>query len=181
MQHSWTTIKYRNILNVGGAVAISILISTPAGGQTRPTPLPPAVKEYVASLDETCRDLGERPDRARAYIKRVDVTGDKIPDYVIDDGDYMCGATPHMLVGASGGAGNTVFAANAQGGATLAYDEFAGMGIRVGRSRAGHIAALVTVAQGCGATAKAGSCERPLIWNVSTRKMSFGPPQSPGQ
>ena len=179
MRHFQIGAAHWNVFGIGGVIASSILVSTSAAGQVNSAPLPASVKEYVALLNETCRDLGERPDRTLAYMKRVDVTGDKIPDYVIDDGDYMCGATPSMLAGVSG-AGNTVFVGNAQGGAALAYEEGAGMGIRVGRSRAGHMAALVSVAEGCGATAKAGSCERPLIWNASTKKMSFGPPQSPG-
>lgn len=169
---------HRNSLGVGGIVVASILMLTPASGQTRSAPLPAAVKEAVRGLDETCREEGKGPDRTLSYVKRIDVTGDKIPDYVIDDSEYMCGTTPYVMVGATGLSSVSVFVADAKGGAVLAYDDWASMGIRVGKSPTGDSVALVVVDRGCGRAVNSdGNCERPLRWNASTRKMSFGPPQ----
>jgi hypothetical protein len=174
-----TTLFWRFGL-AGMAAAWSLALPLTSFGQAAGAKIPPAVRSYIQEMDRACKDLGENPDRTLAYVKRADVTGDKITDFVIDDGDYMCGGQPQMLVGQAGG-GNVVFMGDAKGGATLVYDEGVGMGIRVARSRAGQVVALVTVAQGCGATAKnAGSCERPLIWNPATKKMRFGPPQPLG-
>ena len=165
---------------VGVAAACSFGLPSVSFGQAAGAKMPLAVRSYIREMNQACKDLGETPDRTLAYVRRADVTGDKITDFVIDDGDYMCGAQPQMLAGQAG-AGNVVFMGDASGGATLVYDEGAGMGIRVGKSRAGQTAALVIVAQGCGAAAKnAGSCERPLIWNPTSKVMRFGPPQPLG-
>lgn len=162
------------------AAALSLGLPSTSFGQAVAAKLPASVRGYIQVLDQTCKDLGETPDRTLAYVKRADITGDKITDFVIDDGDYMCGGRPHMLAGQAG-AGNVVFVGDVKGGATLAYDEGVGMGIRLAKSHAGHFVALVTVVDGCGAAAKrAGSCERPLIWNPATKKMRWGPPQPLG-
>lgn len=140
---------------------------------------PATVTAHLRKLDNDCRELGETPSRQLGHVKRVDVTGDGVADYVFDEGEYMCGSTPYMFAG-NGGAGIQVFVGDPNGGAVLAYDSF-GPGVRVGANRAGRTAVIVT-AQGapCGSLAQAradqATCERTLIWNAATRKMVPGPP-----
>lgn len=168
------------------AISICGVISLSSGGiayaQASTAQWPAPVRAYIRELDATCKELGEAPDRKFAYVRRTDLTGDNVIDYVIDDGDYMCGSSPYML-GGQAGAGNAVFVGTANGGAILAY-EVLGSGIRVGKSKSGSPVALVaTTGASCGASPKlkaAGSCERPLTWNPATKKMTYGPPQAIG-
>lgn len=168
------------------ALALSCIFTVSSCGianaQTSAAQWPAPVRTYIRHLDNTCRELDEAPDRKLSYVQRADVTGDGLLDYVIDDGDYMCGSTPYMLAGQAG-APNVVFVGTANGGATLAY-EVLGTGIRIGKSKSGRPVALAsTIGADCGASPKlkaAGSCERPLVWNPTTKMMTFGPPQANG-
>ena len=172
---------------VGGVVMAAMagsILFAPTVGATQSAPAvavrwPASVTAHVRELDSRCRDEGGTPPRPSSHVKRVDVTGDGIADFVFDNGEYDCGTDLPVFMG-NGGAYFQVFVGDAKGGAVLASDGFA-PSVRVGVNKSGHTRVIVTF-QGapCGSFAEARAdqalCERTLIWNPSTREMRPGPP-----
>jgi len=144
--------------------------------QAAPSPLPDPVNKYLVKLEQDCLSKSYRgwlPKTDPSVVQQVDVNGDGITDYIINDSLVECEMGAAFRHG-NGGTGVTVFAGTSKG-AVLAYEDTV-FDIRAEGGRAwvmvgGHL---------CGqhefkSRAEAISCERELLWDPKSQKLEMAP------
>lgn len=77
-----------------GLLGLMASLALPLAGQAQNAPA--AVSARMAQLDGACRRAGGRPQE-QAYVQVRDFTGDARPDFLIAEGDYVCGGRPGMF------------------------------------------------------------------------------------
>lgn len=154
-----------------GLVAALLL---PAADAAQPLPSP--VIAQLQELIATCRDVGGRPEAARV-LRRADLTGDGITDYIIDVAGFECAGA--WAVFGERAKAVTVLVGDGRGGAAPGFEALV-WGVRVKRGGAGMRLWLVVAAADCGLPpapdfASERFCERPLVWNAAARRFLFAP------
>lgn len=143
--------------------------------------LPDEVKRYVSELDRSCRRNGSTPAEHPQLVRSVDLTGDAIPDYVIDVGRYQCIGSLSMFFGAHVGNPVVIFVGSRGRTVRKAYDSYA---YQVFLEHSGQLPRvhLVVAALACGQKLEANApfsdwefCSRPLDWNAEKGAFVFAP------
>ena len=126
-------------------------------------------------MDAMCRDVGGTPGDKAGLLRSVDLNGDGVPDWVLDQGVYACNGAA-SLFGGSGGSSVMVWAGLSGGGAGQPFGQ-AAHGAKIENGRL-----WLTVGGGfCGqntaglSRAEMTYCERPLAWDARARKFDFAP------
>jgi len=148
--------------------------------EAKETNIPDAVIAEIKSLENECRleeSSTPQSDSNYDYIKRADLNGDGIDDYVIEDGYVPCEAGASFRHG-NGGTGVIIFAGTSNG-AIKAFDKTV-FGISIEGASSKPVAWVAVGGHYCGqktfvSRAAAIRCDRPLIWNASSKQFNFAP------
>jgi hypothetical protein len=139
-------------------------------------PLPAAVAKAVKETAAICTEVGGKADMSQA-VKRADLNGDGIEDYVLDVGSVNCDGAASVYGDREKGV--LVYVGDGKGGATEAFND---MSYGVTLEGTGPAAKLwLTVSgQACGKPpakdfASEKFCDRAIVWNAKTRKFDFAP------
>ncbi|MDE2270493.1 MAG: hypothetical protein KGJ94_00740 [Xanthomonadaceae bacterium] len=163
-------------------VVVSFVLLTGVGSAWGRSPhgLPAVVRAKVAEMDKTCRQVGAKPELSPHLVIVADLTGDGVPDFVIDEGAYQCRGAASLFSG-SAGSQMSVYVGTRDGQAFKAFsrDDF---GVKIDRSA--NPARLYVGVGGrlCGqqvtpdmSLADYTTCWRPLVWDAKHRNMAFAP------
>ena len=139
-------------------------------------PLPAVVAKAVKEVAAVCNENGGKADMTNA-IKRADLTGDGIEDYVLDVGSVNCDGAASVYGDREKGV--LVYVGDGKGGATEAFND---MSYGVTLEGTGPAAKLWLAVSGqlCGKPpakdfASENFCDRAIVWNAKTRKFDYAP------
>ena len=142
--------------------------------------LPLAVQKELADMVKSCRDVGGKPMKSPELLVIADLTGDGLPDFVINQGAFICDGAASLFSG-SGGSQMSAYVGTPDG---QAFQAFSSGSFDVKVDKAVNPAKLQVVVGGqlCGQRVTANmprseykSCWRPVDWNATKRKMDFAP------
>jgi hypothetical protein len=164
-------------MNIGRfTLAGSVVLVWCVAAQAAAPPLPAVVAKAVKDTAAICTEVGGKPDTSNA-VKRADLNGDGIEDYVLDGGSVNCDGAASVYGDREKGV--IVYVGDGKGGATEAFNDMSyGMAIQ-GTGSAAKLWLTVS-GQSCGKPpakdfASENFCDRPIVWNAKTRKFDFGP------
>ena len=139
------------------AILISSAISATQAKAAQPLP-----HEVQSAVDDAIRDCHEKVKFEKGFLTRRDINGDGIDDFILDYGQFACGANSLLYCG-SAGCVTEVFASLSGGKFAKVLDEnVRGIEFKTVRGRPAMLLELHGSA--CG---KAGSapCSATLYWN----------------
>ena len=168
------------MLNRTGVIASTalLLVLGSVRAQT-PTKYPAAVDAKIAELAKDCHGFGKF-EASPGFVTVADLTGDGVPDYILDEGRIGCKQAASMFQG-SLGFSVEIFAGSAKGGAAEAFSHGV---VALHLDEHSKPATLYLAVGGplCGQHvtpdtpfADMESCWRPVRWNAATRKMELSP------
>ena len=141
-----------------------------------PDRLPAAVAADLKAVADECSGVGGRPITKDA-ARRVDLTGDGRDDFVLYNGWITCENAASVY-------GDrhkrlAVYAADTQGGAAIAYEDWVYDARVEGSGREASLW-LTTSGEGCGrkpvaSFANEAFCDRAIVWNGATKKFAYAP------
>jgi hypothetical protein len=154
---------------------VAVLFSCAAVHAATP-PLPAVVAKALKETAAICTEVGGKPNTSQA-IKRADLNGDGIEDYVLDVGSVGCEGAASVYGDREKGV--IVYVGDGKGGAKEAFN---GMSYGATLEGSGAAAKLwLTVSGGsCGKPpakdfASENFCDRAIVWNAKTQKFDFAP------
>lgn len=162
------------------SIACIILISLSAAVLGEVAKLPASVKKELSEMRTMCRGVGGKPTKSPKLVLIADLTGDGLPDYVIDQGAFGCKGAASLFSG-SGGSQMLAFVGTADGQAVQAFSSGT-FGVKVDNTS--KPAELLVMVGGtlCGQKATLNMartdhelCWRPVVWNDTNRKLEFAP------
>jgi hypothetical protein len=139
-------------------------------------PLPAAVAKAVKETAAICTEVGGKADTSQA-VKRADLNGDGIEDYVLDVGSVNCDGAASVYGDREKGV--LVYVGDGKGGVTEAFNDMSyGMTLE-GTGPAAKLW-LTVMGRQCGKPAakdfaSENFCDRALVWNAKTRKFDYAP------
>ncbi|WP_337185174.1 hypothetical protein [Phenylobacterium sp.] len=148
-------------LAAAGLVAAGLAFVLPATAQPQPR-VPSIVMDHLKSLEARCRAAGGQPGGGR-FIVAQDFTGDRRPDYLVSEGDYICTGRPNLFR-ENGEAQVDIFVTDASGQAPRVFaDKLIGFRVLAGTPAKIQIARRGAV---CGpGAAPTTQCATQLAWN----------------
>lgn len=142
--------------------------------------LPTVVRQALAEMAKSCREVGGKPMPAPDLLQVADLTGDGLPDFVIDQGAFDCQGAASLFSG-TGGSGMSAYVGTPDGQATEAFSSYT-FGVRIDRQARPARLHVVVGGKLCGQRVPAGmahsdekSCWRPVDWHAGRRTMQFAP------
>jgi len=157
-----------------------LALSDPAAGQAGTAKLPPQVQRELMSMVKACRDAGGKPGKSPSLLVIVDLTGDRVADFVIDQSAFNCEGAASLFSG-TGGSELIIYAGAGHGKAVKVF-EHGVMEVKVDKTAS---PASVKVAVGgvfCGqrssqslARSDLQACWRSLEWSASKNRVEFAP------
>jgi hypothetical protein len=162
------------------AATVAMLLAGSVAGQAGAPKLPPQVQHELMSLVKTCRDAGGKPGKSPALLVIADVTGDRVADFIIDQGSFNCDGAADLFSGVAGSQ-VVIYAGTGKGQVAKVFDQGV---VEVKVDKGASPAAIKVMVAGalCGqrtagkaAMSKAKTCWRPLLWNASKKRMELGP------
>jgi hypothetical protein len=158
----------------------AILLSFGFAQAQAPKKLPVAVQKELAEMMKTCRDVGGKPMKSPDLLLVADLTGDGLPDYVIDQASFSCEGAASLFSG-SGGSQISAYVGTPDGQAFQAFSS-GSFGVKIDKEDKPARLHLVVGGQLCGQRVSANmarsdykSCWRPVNWNARNRKLEFAP------
>lgn len=138
------------------------LLGVPRTAATHGQP-PQVLLDAAGRLDRACENAGGRPARG-AFLIAQDFSGDGVPDYLVNEGNYECSGRPNAFV-EDKQAHVDIYVADGRGGATLVYrDRLLAVRVLDGRP---HRVQVAQRGAGCGASSTAATeCGGTLRWNA---------------
>lgn len=161
---------------ISSIALLPVLGAGPAWAQSN---YPAAVQNRIDEMTTMCSGIGT-PLNSPDLVTVVDVTGDGVPDYILDEAAFNCdgGAS---LFSSSGGASVSVFIGTPAGGAFKAFEHGAFAVKLDQRARPARVY-LAVAGPLCGqhvtrdmSHADYKGCLRPLRWDADARTMDFAP------
>ncbi|MBL0320403.1 MAG: hypothetical protein IPP74_14105 [Alphaproteobacteria bacterium] len=163
-------------------IFISLALS-PNGASARAAKeahIPDAVIAEIKSLEEGCRlekSTSQQTESKYDYVKRVDLNGDGVDDFILEDAYIPCEAGASYRHG-NGGTGVIIFA-NTPRGVIKAFDKTV-FGITIEKLESKATVWIKVGGHYCGQEifvdrASAISCDIPLVWNASTKQFNLAP------
>lgn len=155
-----------------------LLVLGSVRAQTR-TKYPAAVDARIAELAKECHGFGKFV-ASPGFVTAVDLTGDGVPDYILDEGQIGCEHAASMFQG-SLGFSVEIFAGSANGGAAEAFSHGVGA-LHLDKDSNPATLYLMVGGRLCGqhvtsdtSFSNMENCWRPVRWNAATRKMELAP------
>lgn len=139
-------------------------------------PLPAAVAAAVKEFADICRDVEGKPD-TREAVKRADLNGDGIEDYVVDVAGIVC--TGAWSIFGDREKSVSVYVGDGKGAAVSAFSDTAyGASLEV-RGKSAQLWLTVSGME-CGRKpardfASESFCDRSLVWNAAARRFDYAP------
>lgn len=169
------------MLSLGRAAACTAIVLSFGSAQAQaPKKLPVAVQKELADMAKTCREVGGKPMKSPDLLLVADLTGDGLPDYVIDQGGFNCEGAASLFSG-SGGSQMSAYVGTPDGQAFQAFAS-GSFGVKLDKEAKPTKLHVVVGGQLCGQRVTANmarsdhkSCWRPVNWNAKHRKMEFAP------
>ena len=157
------------------AASVVVLFCCAAARAADP-PLPAVVAKAVKDTVAVCTEVGGKADTSNA-IKRADLNGDGIEDYVLDVGSVNCEGAASVYGDREKGV--IVYVGDGKGGATEALNDMS-YGMKVEGTGPAAKLWLTVSGQSCGKPpakdfASENFCDRSVVWNAKTRKFDYGP------
>jgi hypothetical protein len=158
------------------AASVAVFFCCVTARAAAPPPLPAVVAKAVKETAAICTEVGGKPDTANA-VRRADLNGDGIEDYVLDVGSVNCEGAASVYGDREKGV--IVYVGDGKGGATEAFNDMSyGMAVE-GTGPAAKLWLTVS-GQSCGKPPAKGFasenfCDRAIVWNAKTRKFEYGP------
>lgn len=142
--------------------------------------LPVEVRQLIAEMEEECRGVDAVPESSPGLVNAVDLTGDGIDDYVIDQGAFVCNGAASLYFG-SGGSQMEIYVGMPDGHARPGFHH-GHFGVYI-EPTASSVAQVVLGlgGEGCGqdtdglSRAEFQSCLRPLVWDAERQEFDFAP------
>ena len=133
-------------------------------------------------MDLMCRNMDGKPANGPDLLRTIDLNGDSLPDYVLDQGAYVCDGAASLFSG-TGGSQLTVWVSTAPGGRVSKAFEGGHQGVKVDlehKPRAQLLLALSGVQCGQQLTpltsnAELQACWRPLSWDAKRKTLQLAP------
>ena len=144
--------------------------------QAASPPLPAVVAKAVKDTAAICTEVGGKPNTSQA-VKRADLNGDGLEDYVLDVGAVNCDGAASVYGDREKGV--LVYVGDGKGGAAEAFNDIAyGMTLE-GTGPAAKLWLTVS-GQSCGKPpakdfASEKFCDRAIVWNAKMRKFDYAP------
>lgn len=142
--------------------------------------VPHAVQSAMAELTQMCQDAGGKPISSPNLLRVADLTGDDVPDYILDQGAFNCDGAASLFSG-SGGSQMTIFVGMPGGKATQAFTSGT-FGMKLDKDSTPARLTVIVGAELCGqritasmARARYKSCWRPILWSASAKAFEFAP------
>lgn len=142
--------------------------------------LPVVVQKELAEMVKMCRDVGGKPMKSPGLLIIADLTGDGLPDFVINQGAFNCDGAASLYSG-SGGSQMSVYVGTPDGQAFQAFSS-GSFGVEVDKAVKPAKLKVVVGGQLCGQRITGNmprseykSCWRPVDWNDKKRKLDFAP------
>jgi len=137
--------------------------------------LPEAVEEELSERLDAC--LGKPPLKSPGFLIITDLTGDSIPDFVIDYVELNCSG--RGMFSGSGGSQVQIYVGTKGGQAFKAF-RHGKFSVKIDKKTKPARLMLGVGGVLCGQTnftskASAWACMRPVIWNDRTREFEFAP------
>lgn len=165
-------------MRTGLVLATAIAAAGPAASQNA-TKAPPQVQRELASMVKECRTAGGKPGKSPGAFMVADVTGDRIPDYIIDQNAFNCEGAE--LYGASGGGAQAIVYAGTSNGQAVKIFEHGTTEVKVDKSASPARVKVVVGGPLCGqrvtkntARSDMKMCWRPLVWSAAKKRMELG-------
>jgi hypothetical protein len=157
----------------------TLLVATYAQAQlTKKLPL--TVQREIAEMEKICREAGGKPANSPGLLTVTDLTGDGLPDFVIDQGVFNCEGAVSLFAG-SGGSQMSVYVGDSTGQASKVFDS-GSFGIKIDKTQTPAKVLVMVGGHMCGQEMTATtprsdlkSCWRSVDWNEKTKKMQFVP------
>ena len=123
-----------------------------------------------------CREVGGKPSTSDA-VTRVDLNGDGKEDFVLNVGNVNCEGAASVYGDREKGV--MVYAGDGKGGAAVAFNDPV-YGAKIEGGGASAKLWLTVSGAGCGKKpakdfASEAFCERPLVWNGTSKKFEYAP------
>jgi len=170
----------------GWMIVALVFTGLPATGCAKdgPSPMPdrqlPAeVQQLVEEMETECRDVDAVPGDSPELVTVVDLTGDGIDDYVIDQGAFACIGAASLYSG-SGGSQMMIYVGTSDGRARPAFGH-GHFGVSVERDGSTGQVVLGVGGEACGqnteglSRAEYQGCLRPLAWDAARQEFDFAP------
>ena len=158
------------------AASVVVLFCCVAAQAAAATPLPAVVATAVKDTAAVCTEVGGKADTTNA-VKRADLNGDGIEDYVLDVRSVNCD-------GAASVYGDRekqvlVYVSDGKGGATEAFNDVS-YGVTLEGTGPSAKLWLTVSGRSCGKPpakdfASEKFCDRAIAWNAKTGKFDFAP------
>lgn len=141
--------------------------------------LPTIVQSEVNEMVKSCSELGGKFTRLPELLTTVDLTGDGISDYVLNQGAYQCDGPGASTYSGSGGSQVYIYVGSSDGQAYLAF--FSGaFDVKINKATKPAKLQIVVAGKLCGqrnteklSNSQLKSCWRPIEWTKSELKMDF--------
>ncbi|TNC05870.1 hypothetical protein FF100_35215 [Methylobacterium terricola] len=138
--------------------ALAAVLLVPSAVRARDLPRP-----IQAELDAEIQDCKPQTvTLGRKFVEQKDVTGDGVPDYILNYGEFRCGDRGVLYCG-SGGCTTKIFAATVRNGYTKVFDQIV-RDLQPGTARGRPVLFLGLHGSACGKVG-AEPCGQTLAWN----------------
>ena len=142
--------------------------------------LPLSVQKELGEMMQMCKDAGGKALRSPGLLTIIDLSGDQLPDFVVDQASFVCEGAA-SLFGGSGGSQVTVYVGKPDGQASQAFSSGT-FGVKVDKDSKPAKLMLVVSGPMCGqkVTPKTSrsdykSCWRPVVWNSGKKAFDYAP------
>ncbi len=142
--------------------------------------LPQVVQKELGELMKACKEAGGKPAKSPGLLAVADLTGDGLPDFIIDQGAFNCDGAASLFSG-SGGSQMAVYVGTPDGQAKAGFDS-GSFGTKVDKAVKPAKLSVMVGGPLCGqkVTAKTArsdikSCWRPVVWDAKAGKLQFAP------
>lgn len=156
------------MLSLCGAIAVAAM----SGAASAANP-PDLVAAYTQQLVSQCGGT-LTPALAEQLIRRVDLNGDKLDDWVVDAGAYPCPTRPAVFK--DNGSQVTVFLNDAQGRGLPAFQRTAFGATIQGKPSTGYSLWLSMGGSDCDAPDAKARCERQVVWRADAKRLELASP-----
>jgi len=155
------------------------MISANASDQAQKK-LPALVQNELSEMLKTCSEVGGKPGKSPGLLTVADLTGDSVPDFIIDESAFNCEGAASLYSG-SGGSQVYVYVGTSDGQAIEAFSN-GNFGVIVDRKSKPAKLLLIVGGPLCGqkvtpqtSKVEMKQCLRPVVWDGQTRKLEFAP------
>lgn len=163
------------------ALMAAVIVALPATAQQGPSARPPAaIAKDILDLGTACREAGGKPGRSPGMIQIADLTGDGLPDFVLDLNTYNCEGAASAVGAGQSGATISIYVGGPGATARKVFDTAAFSAKVRGAPR--QRVWLDVQGADCGqadaasvATANLKACSRPLNWSPARGTFAYAP------